>query len=255
MKDVAAFVRSSTPFEVIRGDCLRVLKLLPDKSVDAFATDPPYGIELRRFGRKERAIAGDGRIEAQRLWESFVPEAYRAAKDDTAHAFFGTWKSPWMLDILRASFEVKACVIWHKSIWGLGYWVRPQWELFYLCTKGKPRLPAKAEPDVWKFGNVHRPQHPCQKPVELMRRVVKLVAPSGGLIVDPFAGIFSTGVAAVMEDCRFLGVERDARYCRMGRARINQAIKELSDPDAKDAPDSDARMRISTDRDRPGRPI
>lgn len=62
--------------------------------------------------------------------------------------------------------------------------------------------------------------HPCVKPLALMRYLCRLVTPRGGLVLDPFAGSGSTGCAAVLEGCRFLGYERDAAYCAVSLARM-----------------------------------
>jgi site-specific DNA-methyltransferase (adenine-specific) len=63
--------------------------------------------------------------------------------------------------------------------------------------------------------------HPTVKPIELMRWLVRLVTPPGGLVLDPFAGSGSTGGAALLEGARFLGIEQGGEYVRITRARIN----------------------------------
>jgi site-specific DNA-methyltransferase (adenine-specific) len=65
-------------------------------------------------------------------------------------------------------------------------------------------------------GNVH----PCVKPVDLMQWLCRLVTPPGGLILDPFCGSGSTGIAALAEGFRFIGMELDAEYVEMARRRI-----------------------------------
>jgi site-specific DNA-methyltransferase (adenine-specific) len=62
--------------------------------------------------------------------------------------------------------------------------------------------------------------HPTVKPIELMRWLVRLLTPHGGLVLDPFTGSGSTGAAAVLEGARFLGIEREASYVPIARARI-----------------------------------
>lgn len=62
--------------------------------------------------------------------------------------------------------------------------------------------------------------HPTVKPVELMRWLVRLVTPPGALVLDPFAGSGSTGIAAVLEDRQFLGIERVSEYVDIACARI-----------------------------------
>lgn len=62
--------------------------------------------------------------------------------------------------------------------------------------------------------------HPTVKPLELMRWLVRLIAPPGDLVLDPFCGSGSTGCAAVLEERRFVGIEREPRYAAIARARI-----------------------------------
>lgn len=65
-----------------------------------------------------------------------------------------------------------------------------------------------------------RPDHPTQKSVALMRWLVRLVTPPSGTVLDPFAGSGSTGVAALAEGLRFFGIEREAAYFEIVRARL-----------------------------------
>jgi DNA modification methylase len=71
--------------------------------------------------------------------------------------------------------------------------------------------------------------HPTVKPVSLMRWLVALVTPPGGVVLDPFAGSASTGIAAVMEDRLFLGIEREARYIDIACARLTHWAHQAKD--------------------------
>jgi DNA modification methylase len=71
--------------------------------------------------------------------------------------------------------------------------------------------------------NHHDREHQTQKPVELMRRLVRVVAPLGGTVLDPFAGSGSTGVACIEEGRSFIGIEREAAYVDIARRRIADA--------------------------------
>jgi site-specific DNA-methyltransferase (adenine-specific) len=62
--------------------------------------------------------------------------------------------------------------------------------------------------------------HPTVKPVELMRRLIRLITPAGGVVLDPFGGSGTTGCAAMAEHVQFVGIERDEYYWRVGDARI-----------------------------------
>lgn len=77
---------------------------------------------------------------------------------------------------------------------------------------------------------VKRTAHPTQKPIELMRYLVRLVTPPGGLILDPFMGSGSTGKAAVLEGFRFVGIDIDRAYIEIARQRIEQAGRQMRLP-------------------------
>lgn len=68
--------------------------------------------------------------------------------------------------------------------------------------------------------------HPTVKPTLLMRWLVRLVTPPGGVVLDPFTGSGSTGKAAMLEGFRFIGIEQDAEYCEIARARIGYAVAD-----------------------------
>jgi DNA modification methylase len=74
--------------------------------------------------------------------------------------------------------------------------------------------------------NQHRPQgnhHPTVKPISLMRHLCRLIAPKGSVILDPFAGSGSTGIACAQEGFDFIGIERDPEYVEIARCRIKHA--------------------------------
>lgn len=84
------------------------------------------------------------------------------------------------------------------------------------------RYQAKA-PTSERFAASDGTRHPTQKPVALMRWLVRLVTPPNGLVLDPFTGSGSTGVAAVLEGFRFAGVELSPEYVEIARARVAHA--------------------------------
>ena len=82
---------------------------------------------------------------------------------------------------------------------------------------------------TWPRANTH----PTVKPIALMRQLVRLVTPPGGTVLDPFTGSGSTGIAAVMESTRFIGIERDTDYTTIARARIRHWVGQGRAVDGK----------------------
>jgi site-specific DNA-methyltransferase (adenine-specific) len=79
-------------------------------------------------------------------------------------------------------------------------------------------------------------RHPTQKPLALLERVVAAAAAPGDLVLDPFAGSATAGVAAVRAGCRFLGVERDPQYVDLASRRLEAAAREAGRPAPARAP-------------------
>ena len=82
--------------------------------------------------------------------------------------------------------------------------------------------------DIWdipnvKANHVEKTEHPCQFPVALAQRLVKALCPQDGMVLDPFSGVASTGVAAVLEGRRFIGGELFEKYVKVGNARLLEA--------------------------------
>jgi site-specific DNA-methyltransferase (adenine-specific) len=115
---------------------------------------------------------------------------------------------------------------------------------FFYCAKANKRdrnegldgFEARFAPTMQDGigGKEHNPEtaskklnhHPTVKPVDLMRYLVKLITPPGGVVLDPFMGSGSTGKGAVIEGFNFVGIEQDADYLDIARARIQWAGKQ-----------------------------
>lgn len=115
--------------------------------------------------------------------------------------------------------------------------------------------------DVWDIPNVkaqhvEKTNHPCQFPVAIPRRLIKALVPTGGIVLDPFMGSGTSGVASVLENCRFIGAELNNEYYKIATNRIQQAIhgniriredKPVAKPNPNSAvaklPESFAKMR------------
>lgn len=95
---------------------------------------------------------------------------------------------------------------------------------------------------------VHQNVHPCVKPLSLMTWLVKLVTPPNGIVLDPFSGSGSTGVACVHEGVRFVGIEREAEYVEIARRRIAHAIEHAGDAPGKEKMRGGANATVSYGR-------
>ena len=84
-------------------------------------------------------------------------------------------------------------------------------------------------PSVENMGGISKPKtnfHPTVKPIKLMQYLVRLIAPPNGIVLDPFCGSGTTGVACKLEGVQFIGIEQDAEYFKIAQARIDNYIEE-----------------------------
>lgn len=109
---------------------------------------------------------------------------------------------------------------------------RERW-VHVACACGGRAVPAKNAPkrgdECADCGEPMKVEgHATVKPLSLMRWLVRLTkTPTGGIVLDPFAGSFSTGEACLLEGRRFVGIEREHEYAEIGRARLAAVVKEL----------------------------
>lgn len=235
--------------EMIHGDCLDVLRGMPDASVDAVVTDPPYcagavseaqrtraagqGLRsenIRRFGW----FVGDNMGTAGLVWllRSIAVEAVRVVKPSGSVLMFCDWRMVASLQpaVESAGLRFQNLVVWDKEHMGLGQGFRAQHEMILHYSNGSPEYHDRGTSNVLRAKRVRGDdrEHQTQKPVDLMARLIRVVAPLGGLVVDPFAGSGSTGVAAVQEGRAFIGVERDPQHVETARKRLADAQAQMA---------------------------
>jgi site-specific DNA-methyltransferase (adenine-specific) len=108
------------------------------------------------------------------------------------------------------------------------------------CEGMEPRLAGvmnmRSDNHAQATGNIFAPKsnhHPTVKPTDLMRYLCRLVTPPGGVVLDPFMGSGSTGKGAVLEGFNFIGIEQNAEYIKIAKARIAFARTQVEQEPAK----------------------
>ena len=198
------------------GDCLEYLKTLPDGSIDAVVTDPPYGVGFRY------SQYNDARNTHRDFVKTFMGEMLRVGK---AVVLTPGYKSMYMYPEPRYTlcrFDKTA-----QSPHGLAY--MNKWEPIYVYGKCTGKRPAW---DVIQTAcQVERKKipvdHPCPKTLDLMVPLVSLAVPEGGTILDPFAGSGTTGVACIQTGRNFIGCEISPEYHAIATRRLQEAENNL----------------------------
>jgi len=248
--------------KIIQGDCIAAMNALPEKSVDLIFADPPYNLQLggdltRPDQSKVDAVNDDwDKFDSFATYDQFTREWLKAArrvlKDTGAIWVIGSYHNIFRVgaSLQDLGFWIMNDVIWRKSnpmpnfrgtrftnahetmIWATrdaeqkkytfnydamkalndDLQMRSDWVL-PICTGGE-RL---KDDDGDKA-------HPTQKPEALLHRVLLATTNAGDVVLDPFFGTGTTGAVAKKLGRKFIGIEREAKYIKVARARIARVL-------------------------------
>lgn len=262
-----------------KGNCVNLLKRLPDESVDVVITSPPYCM-----GKAYEDPTDD--IETfKNQHKKILPHLYRILKKGGSVCwqvgYHVTDSCAIPLDYFVYNIFTEESAKWdaplilrNRIVWTFGHGLNStkrfsgRHETILWFTKGKDynfnldsiRVPqkypgkraykgankgkysgnpfGKNPSDVWDIPNVkaqhvEKTEHPCQFPVAIPQRLIKALTSSDALVLDPYMGSGTTGVATILEGRRFIGAEILDNYFDIAKARIEEAIHG----DAKVRPD------------------
>jgi site-specific DNA-methyltransferase (adenine-specific) len=240
------------------GDCLEGLARLPAGCVDAVLADPPYSSGALHIGGKQKdtstkytsptmghwsqdkgypAYCGDNCD--QMTWvlfaRSWLMEAYRASKEGAHLYLFCDWRqlSVCITAMQMGFWQYRGIVVWDKGNSAraplAGLW-RHGAEFMLWGAKGQPWSVTGGEwlegvapvHNVLSENNVRNKEHVTQKPVSLLRKVVEICSPVDGLILDPFSGSATTGIASLLAGRKFLGWEVSPVYHALATRRLEE---------------------------------
>jgi site-specific DNA-methyltransferase (adenine-specific) len=244
------------PVKVVCGDCLEVLRALPDGCVDAVVTDPPYSSGGRtkseraqtvaakyvnRTSRRFRAAEFEGDNRDQRSWAFWcylwLSECLRVAKPGAYILTFTDWRQlPMLADMIQAGGWLwRGILAWDKGPGARApgpHYFRHQCEYVVWGTRGSfappPDWPPEGKgcyPGCYSISVDQKDKHHVvAKPTKLIRDLLYCVPP-GGVVLDPFAGSGTTGVAAKLEGRRALLIEKASEYCEIICNRLAEASR------------------------------
>jgi site-specific DNA-methyltransferase (adenine-specific) len=206
-----------------------LLPEIPENSVDAIVVDPPYFQGMNHNGvRSERAELSISKP----FFTSFFASMARTCKPERAVYVFCDWRSNSMfLETMDEYMEVKNSLVWIKNL-GTGSYYRNSYEtILFHCNSGR-RFPIpnvltgiKSFNGGAKATNGKK-QHPTQKPVELIERLINDSTQEGMTILDPMMGRGSSGVACVKTGRKFIGMEIQRKYFDIACRRIEEAYSQ-----------------------------
>lgn len=237
----------------MNGDCLEMMDKIPDGSVDMVLADPPYssgGLHTKDRQKSTRQKYTDDEYKGAARFQNFSGDnmdqrsyteymrivfsrARRKTKPAGIVAAFIDWRNlPAMTDAIQmAGWVWRGIVVWDKKS------SRPQKGRFrnqceYIVWGSNGDIPANRDvpclPGLYSYVNVpsSKRHHQTEKPVELMEDLLSIV-PRKAVVLDPFMGSGSTGVACAHTERGFVGIELDAGYYNVARERISGAKSEF----------------------------
>lgn len=255
---------STLHHEIICGDCVVELKKIPDTSIDAVITDPPFNI-----GKKYRTY-GDKLTHTSYLqWcKEWLTECIRVMKEGSALYLINyPENNAYIFPFLNERLTFRRWLVWHyhtnTGLSPYNYTRSHHSILFFTKGKQKPIFNKDdiAEPyqnptdkriqklieggskgrtpyDVFYFDIVKnvskdKTDHPCQIPVPLLEIFIKASTNRGDTVLDPFGGSFSTAAACQNLSRKSISIEIDSAYCEIGKNRLAPKFAGGIDDDRK----------------------
>lgn len=225
------------------GDCLEVMKEIPDGSVDLIATDPPYKLTSRgssgtMSGYFATDIVRKGKVFEQNdiEIEQYLPEFYRILKPD-AHCYImcNNLNLPHFFEVIgKSQFHFVKLLVWDKVQAICGNYYMGQVEHIFMLRKGKNKpindcgksdllsIALQRDKDA-KGNNIHD----SQKPTMLFQVLVAMSSDEGQTILDPFMGSGTTAIACIKEKRNWIGIEKDPIYYEKAKKRIEMENRQL----------------------------
>lgn len=237
---------------LIQGDCLEVLKKIPDHSIDLILIDPPYLISKKsnfdkggswndskkKECRKTPPKTDFGEWDKKELNMDFLfYEYYRILKPHgTLLIFYDIWK----INEIKEWGEIHKFKQFRLCRWDKSNPVPVNSKLNYLsnaseyfvtCVKeNKPTFHSEYDKGIYTYpicSGKERTNHPTQKPLSLITDLILKHSNEGELILDCFMGSGTTGVAALNTGRNFIGVELDENYFKIAQQRINNVLEGI----------------------------
>ena len=227
-------------FDVAQADAVGWLDGLNASSVDLVSTDPPY-----ESLEKHRAIGTTTRLKQSKAssnpWFTIFPNsrlpelfqaAFRVLRKNSHLYLFCDPDTMWhaVPAAQQAGFRYWKPIVWDKVALGMGYHNRCQYEFILFFEKGKRKLSDLSVPDVLRVKRV-RNGYPAEKPVDLLRTLVRQSSAEGETVCDPFFGSGATGVAALMERRSFVGADIESAAMALATDRLRAVAAPLYERD------------------------
>lgn len=208
---------------------------MPECSVDLVVTDPPYktvtggDCKGKNSERPKGMLSGNRKLfEHQKInIEEWIPKVYRVLKDGShCYIFTNSLNLCEMLNISeRVGFKLHNLLVWEKNNCTPSQYYMKNCEYVLFLRKGKAKWinHIGESKTVHQFNNIiGKKVHPTEKPVDLLEFYIDNSSKEGDLVLDPFMGSGSCGVACKNLNRNFIGIEIDKEYFEIAKNRLEQ---------------------------------
>lgn len=230
-----------------KGDCLEILRTIPDNSIDLIVTDPPYTISATNGGGSiNKAKKLNKSLEA--LTELNITDGYdvdryntefvRVMKEINIYVWCNKLQIPDYFDFYVKKHNCKFDIIcWHKTnalpTYSNKYLSDTEYCLYFRKGKGKCFPKSYEDAKTYYFAPINISdkkiyKHPTIKPLDIIERLIRNSTTSQ-VVLDPFMGSGTTGVACVNTNRDFVGIEINDEYFNVSENRINEAKSKWLD--------------------------
>lgn len=228
------------PCTLYHADALNTMRALAAAGTlaDMACFDPPYLLTTggQTPGGIHERLGGPGYDNGGHLvacdldWTDFMPLVYQAL-GDRAHAYVMANNrnvQPMLNAAEKAGFEFHNLLVWDKVSATPNRWYMKNAEFTGLFYKGKAfAINDCSSMSCVRLSHTDDSQHPTEKPVALMEMYIRNSTQPGALVIDPFMGSGTTGVAAIRAGRRFIGIELDERWYAVAEKRISHALEYM----------------------------
>lgn len=228
--------------DLYNGDCLDVLKTIPDNSVDLIATDPPYLISATNGGgtinnvkKLNQSLKDLTVVDITKGYdiEHFGKEFIRVMKEINIYVWCNKVQIPDYFEFYVKQHKCKFDIIcWHKTnalpTYSNKYLSDTEYLLYFRKGKGKCFPESYEDAKTFYIAPINHSDkkkygHPTIKPLDITQKIIRNSTKEGHIVLDPFMGSGTTGVACVNTDRNFIGIELDRGYFDIAEKRINEA--------------------------------
>jgi len=226
------------------GDCVELLKKIPEKSINQIFADPPYNLSGANFltvksGKRVACDKGEWDIieDIHAFNETWIKECIRVLTDDGTIWISGTLHNHPSIGVMlkKLNLWIINDVIWFKRNAApllSKNRLAPSTELIWIASKSKKYFfdydkakeinGGKQMRNLWEINaQRHLTSHPTEKPETLLERIILLGSKPQDTVLDPFMGSGTTGVVAKKLNRNFVGIEVSPEYFEISQNRIN----------------------------------